>query len=887
MKRFRRVFAAFFVTLLVVSNGIALAAPSEPYKTRLDNGLTVIIEEEHSAPVVSVQMWVNVGGADESEKEGGISHVFEHMLFKGTEKRKVGEIASVIESVGGNINAYTSFDHTVYHLTVPSRHFPTGLDIVGDAIQHSSFDPDELKKELEVVLEEIRMNEDSPGRKLYKKLLAAAYTTHPYKRPVIGYEPVVRTFTREQIIDFFKRWYIPNNMILVITGDVNKDAALKAVKDEFKGFRKAEDPHKPRPVEPQQAGIRSDIISQPIAETHLGMAFHIPELKNPDTYALDVLSGILGAGESSRLYKKLKIEDAIVDDISAYPMSLKDPGLFLITSRLETKNVEKALSAAYTEVKRLAFEGPNHEEIQKAKLNLESEFIYSRETMDGLANKLGYYESSYGDIDYEKKYIEGIRKVTPQDIKRVINRYFIMDNASVTMIVPRAEEGLVSKEAVNASLKTAVEKAKKDFIEPKDSVERITKVRLDNGITLIVKEVRSNPTVAFYAAFPGGLRFENSRDNGAGNFVASMLTRGTNKLTREELAREVDEMAGGLGGFSGWNSAGASGKFLSMYFDKGLGLFADAIQNPAFPEKEIEKLKKDVAAAIKRQEDYLPGYTFKLLYRSLYQKHPYGMPLLGSVETVNSFTREALIKNYETFFVPDRMVLTIVGDINRDYAIAKVKALFRDFRRTGAPLAAPPKEEHQNSVRATGAVKEKAQINIGIGFLGAKIQDEDRYPLHVMTEVLSGQGGRLFVDLRDRQSLAYSVSAVSKEGQDPGIFGVFIASAPEKKDEAIAGIMDELKKIRTEKVSEEELKRAKSAIIGGYEIGLQEVSSQAGDMANNELYGFGYDFSKAFPGKIDAVTTDDVLRVARKYLTLDAYTISIVGPDVKKAAEKK
>lgn len=878
MVRQKKLLAYFLLALFFVTCRVAWAKPGEPTLIKLDNGLTVIVEEEHSAPVVSVQMWVKVGSADETDKEAGISHVFEHMLFKGTPTKKVGEIARIVESVGGDINAYTTYDKTVYHLTVPSRHFLTGLDIIGDAIQHSSFDPTELKKELQVVLEELRMNEDNPGRNLYKTLLSEAYTVHPYGRPVIGYVKTVESFTRQQILEFFKRWYIPNNMTLVIAGDVDTAKVLEAVKKEFKDFKKSADPHRKRAVEPQQKDVRTKVLAQNIQDAHLALGFHIPEIKDDDNYALDVLSLILGGGESSRLYKKLKLDDSLVHGISSYTMTMKDPGLFLVTASLEAKNTSAVVSGTLREIKRLEFEGPDPEELEKAKFNLESDFIFSRETMDGIAGKLGYFDTTLGDINYEKKYIAGIRSVSVDDIKRVAGKYLKTSAFSAALILPEADKALVTGNTILAASKEAETAAGVEFAEKKTASDTI-KARLENGITLIVKEVHANPTVAFYATFPGGLRFEDPATNGVGNFTAAMLTMGTAKHSREDLAQETDEMAAGIGGFSGWNSSGVSGKFLSRFFDKGVNMLAEVVMTPTFPDKEIERLRKDIIAGIKRQEDNLPAYTFKLLYRSLYRKHPYGMPTYGTIDTVSTLKKEDLVKHYERFFVPDRMVLVIVGDVNKEYAVDKVKEAFKDFKRVAAPLPSPPVEVRQTATRQTGAVKEKEQTHIGIAFLGTTIGNPDSYALKVMTEVLSGQGGRLFVDLRDKRSLAYSLAAFSKEGEDAGMIGAYIGCAPPKKDEAVAGIMSELKKISTEKVTDDELKRAKMSLIGGYEIGLQEVSSQAADMANSELYGLGYDFHKVYPGKIEAVTKDDILRVAKKYLTLNAYTISIVGPN--------
>ncbi len=876
MRVLRRVFVLF--TLVFLVSGGAFSAERDITRTVLENGLTVILEEDHSSPVVAIQMWVRVGSADEKDDEAGIAHVFEHMLFKGTKKRAMGEIAKEVESQGGSINAYTSYDNTVYHIVLPSRYIDTGLDIISDAIQNSVFDPVELKKELEVVLEEIRMNEDRPGRKLYKTLLSKAFSVHPYGRPVIGFRETVKGFTRDKIVEFFRKWYIPNNMTLVVVGDIDREKTLRMIKALFRDFKGADDPHLPRPKEPPQHGLRTTITREHIVETHMGVAFHIPELRHPDTYAIDVLAKILGQGETSRLYKKLKIEKELVHGISAYAMTPKEPGVFFITSTLKANKVKDTLAGIVEEIKRLGHEGPSPQELELAKVGLESSFIYSRETMQGKADQLGYYETIAGDLAFEEKYIEGIRAVSAEDVKDVIERYLTEENMTVSVILPKDETAL-SEDDIVTVVSTAFDRATEAFLAEEEKKEDISKIRLENGITLIVKEVHSNPTVAFYATFPGGLRMETEKTNGLGNFVAGMLTRGTKKRTREELAREMEEMAGGVGGFSGWNSTGVSGKFLSRFFDRGLEMLADVLMNPTFPKEEIERLRKDILAGIKRQEDYLPGYTFKLLYRKLFKRHPYGMPVMGTEDSVSAFSRDDLVEYYRRIFTPQRMVLSVVGDVSTEYVVERVKEVFRDFKGSGTTLPSPPIDEGPTGIEHTGEVKDKAQTNIGIGFIGPTLKDRDRYALSVLTEILSGQGGRLFVELRDKKSLAYSVSAFSRMGMDPGVFAVYIGTAPEKKETAIEEILKELERLTKEKVSEDELRRAKRSLVGNYEIGLQSVSAQASDLANSELYGLGYDHFRRYPGLIESVTAEDVLHVARKYITLDRYVISIVGPE--------
>ncbi|MFZ3073118.1 MAG: insulinase family protein, partial [Thermodesulfobacteriota bacterium] len=392
--------------------------------------------------------------------------------------------------------------------------------------------------------------------------------------------------------------------------------------------------------------------------------------------------------------------------------------------------------------------------------------------MDGKANQLGYYESSAGDLSYEKKYLAGIRGVEKDDVQAVLKRYLNKINMTIVAVAPESDKSALKEKTLNKAVTKAWDKELKQT--KKDAGDGITKRKLDNGITVIVKEDRSNPTVAMYAAFPGGLRFETKDTNGIGNFTAAMLTYGTKKMKREELADEIEGMAGGISGFSGRNSSGVQANFLSRFFDKGLSIFADVIQNPVFPEDEIEKLRKDVLAAIKKEEDYLPGYTFKLLYRELYKKHPYGMTVSGTPEVVGALKKEDLARHYETIFVPSRMILTIVGDVSADYAIEKIKDAFTGFDRKAKPMPELAIEAPLRGVISTGEYKDKAQTNIGMGFTGPTALSKDIYATEVLTEILSGQGGRLFIELRDKKSLAYALSAFARPGVEPGTFGVYI-----------------------------------------------------------------------------------------------------------------
>jgi zinc protease len=880
MKRILR-FSILSIIILILLSFSPEASPAKErklLKTTLDNGLSVIIEEDRRAPVVALQMWVRAGSGDESDAQAGIAHVFEHMLFKGTTTRAVGELAKEVDTAGGYINAYTSYDQTVYHLAVASRYFPLGLDILSDAIMNSSFDPGELKKELQVVLEEIRRSEDSPSRKLFSTLMDSAFTLHTYRRPVIGFAETVESFTREDILSFFTKFYIPNNMTLVVVGDIDASFALKEIEDIFTGFKKSGDPHSPRPVEPEQVETKVKVVEQPIAQSRLSLGFHITRLKDYDTYALDMLSIILGQGKSSRLYRKIKLDQELVHSVRASSITPKDPGIFVISAELKAENVKESTRRILDVVQRLSTEGPSPEEMKRALLSLESGFIFERETMEGKASQLGYYDTVSGSLDFEDKYIRGIREVTGDDIRRVITKYLYPENMTAVLLLNTEKNSLINAGDLRASIEASTLK-RAAVIRKEKNDEAPVMVTLDNGIRLVMKEEHSNPLVAFYVTFPGGLRSEDEERNGIGYFTASMLSRGTKRWSRLELAELIESKAAGVGAFSGRNTTGIEGKFLSKDFDIGLDIIAEMLLRQSLPKDEIEKLKEDVIASIKRDTDNLPGHAFKLLRKVLYGPHPYSLPIKGSVETVKSFTRREIKKHIQRHLIPMRMVFTIVGDFDSEHARKRIEALFKDReykKKDDLFVSAPMKVT--TGIRATGETRDKAQSNIAIGFPGTTIKSKDRYALTILEAVLSGQGGRLFVELRDNQSLAYSISAFSNPGVDPGLFAVYIGTAPEKKERAVEEIMKILSDVRTGGITEEELARAKSAIIGSYEIGLQNVSSQASNMAINEVLGLGFDFHSKYLEEINAVSRLDVRNAAKKYLTLDSYVISVVGP---------
>ncbi|HEY8369201.1 MAG TPA: pitrilysin family protein [Thermodesulfobacteriota bacterium] len=853
---------------------------SDPIVYTLPNGMTVILQRNSAAPVVAFNVWVKVGSTDETDSEAGIAHVIEHMLFKGTTTRPVGRIAQEIEGAGGEINAFTTFDHTVYHIVIASRYASTALDVLADAMQNSTFDPDEYARERRVVLEEILRAEDSPERQVSNALFRTVFEKHPYGRPVIGYSHVVANYPRDAIYAFYKKWYKPNNMTLVVVGDFDPEALRPEIEKAFGGFQAAPLPPRAKPVEPRQTAYRGTVLARPVNRTYLNFGWHIPSVKSDDVFALDVLAQILGQGESSRLYQEVKVEKELVHSIYAYAYTPEDPGLFSIGMTLDADKVEDAARAALAEAFRLRHDLVTPFELRKAKTNIESEFVYTRETVEGQARNLGYFQTVIGDIGYQKTYLDRVAQVTAEDVRRVARTYLTPEGLSAALLLPEAEKdrataddlGRIAREAYAAAEQAAVRAG------AQASDGEVTKVVLDNGLTVLVKEAHAVPIVSLRLVFLGGLRFETEQTAGLNNFLAGMLTKGTTNRSALEIAREIESIAGTIDGDSGKNTFGVSATLLSKYLEEGLDLFADVALNPSFPETEIAKRRRDVLAAIKAQEDNPSSYAFRVFYRALFPDHPYGLDTLGTETSVKAITRQDLVNFYATYAVPNNAVLAVVGDVSTPDILARIQETFGRWPRKATTLPDPaPQAPHGPTI--VEEHKPKAQAQIVMGNIGTTFDDPDKYALQVMNAVLSGQGGRLFFELRDKESLAYALTSFSAEGLEPGAFGVYMGTAPDKVPAAIAGLERELTRIRTEKVSPEELQRAKRYLIGSFEIDLQRGSAVALNLALNELYGLGYDEYRRYAARVNAVTADDVLRVAQKYIHPDRFTRVIVRPD--------
>ena len=851
------------------STGITFPS-SSAQKWFLPNGLTIVVQEDHSAPVASVQAWCATGSIDEDEHLGaGLSHILEHMLFKGTKTRSTNVIAQKIQDVGGYINAYTSFDRTVFWIDVPKDGIATALDVLADAMMNSTLPPEEYQKEQEVIRREFAMGLDDPDRVVGLRLFATAYQRHPYRFPVIGEIEIYNQLTHEQVMQYYKTRYVPNNLTFVVAGDVDAEKVRQQLTEFFKAY--PEKSLKPLfiPEEPPQLGRREVHEEFATELTHLSLAWHIPEVTNPDVPALDLLSSILGDGRSSRLYRRVREEAGLAYRISAFSYTPGDPGLFGIDATLDPKKREAAEQLVLRILDEVKQAGVTTEELMKAKKISLSHHLGALTTMRGQASDIGSNWLLTRNLNFSRDYLDAAQKVTLDDIKRVAAHYLTNENLTVVSLNPKG------------SLLAKTEAAKPV------GVGEVQKFELSNGLRLLVRQDARLPLVAIGAVFRSGLLAETPQTNGITRLMAKVLLKGTKTRTAEQIANQIEAVGGSISSEAGNNSFAVSLDITKPDVKLGVELLSDVLLNATMPEEAIAREKEVQIAAIKQDEEQLTTVARNILRQALFTQHPYALRANGSVDSIQRLTRKDLLEFRDRYVVAKNGVIFVFGDVKA----AEVKQLFEQALAGMKPGTLALTDAHPaaplNKIETVESRKEKAQGVIMVGYRGADIFSPDRYPLQLIDEASSDLGSRFFVRIREQMGLAYYVGANQMEGLVPGLFAFYLGTDPQKIEPVKTALLDEIHKLATDGLTNEELARAKKKVIGQQEIANQSNDSFGYQCALDEIYGLGFNYYKSLEHGVEAVSLDDIKRVAAKYFRDQPYVLATVRPPEGSAAANK
>ena len=852
----------------------------------LQNGLKVILIEQPGSPVVSMRLVIRTGAADESARaEYGLAHLMEHMAFKGASRYPdPGTISSLIERNGGDMNAYTNSDSTVYYINMPSDQVKLGLDILADMVFNPLYDPKEYELEKEVVIEEIKRGRDNPDRLLMEDFFQAAYTDHPYGRPVIGYEETVKNVTVEEAKAFHNKHYRPDNAILVVTGGFDQTVVRQCVDSFYASLDKPAQPiaQMPAPALAPPSGP-TVIVSQSekVALAKVLIGFRGPAGNDPEAPTMDLLSSVLSGGKSSRLTEIIKDAKGLVTDISTGSYTPRYQGSFMISMETEPEKVLGAVEAVWQELERLVSAPPANEELGRAKALAEKAFLRSQETALGLASQITEFENLFGDWRLRDAYLPLWNRTGPAELATEATRHFRPKNMTLAVMLPQKKPDDQTVYPTAQQLNELAKRLTMPSVTKETSAAPVfQEMRLAAGPRLLVMRDATLPLVTARVAAMGGLFSEKPGQEGLNNFMAAVWTKATKDKSATELSRAFEDIGASIAAFSGRNSIGLSASFLASSRDEGFRLFAEVLTAPAFSKDDVEKVRPEILAQIKAQDEQLGGRVMRLLDKHLYPGgHPYSRNILGTLETVAKLSPADFKNAYEQLVRPEEIIIAVAGDVDPRKTKETLDALLSGWKPKGKGQAVPVPAA-PNPIIEFKQITEplnRAQTHIAFGFQAAGLGSSDGPALDVLSAYLSGMSGPLFRELRDQQSLAYTVQCSYTPGLNIGSFNFYIATDPKKVDAALTGFDGIIKRTQETLISPEELEGAKRYIIGTTKIGLQTVSSRTGQAILNSLYGLGLNYEEKRLADIEKVTAENVRDAAAKYLQKNNGILTILG----------
>lgn len=827
----------------------------------LPNGLTVILKPDSSSAIASVQVWVKTGSIHESTHLGsGVSHYLEHMLFKGTHRRNGREISATVQAHGGYINAYTTFDRTVYYIEIPSEHTAVAIDILADAVLNSTLPADEAAKEKNVILREIAMGQDDPDQRLGEALFETAFREHPYRQPIIGHRDVFSALTPEDLTAYYRSRYVPNNLVVVIVGDISTAAVRADIEKHFGATPRSRLEPLYLPEEPPAQAPRDDHRYEAVEVSRAGLAWPIPGLTHPDAAALDLLAMVLGNGDSSVLWQEIREKKNLAHAIDATSWNPGTVGLFYISFTADGDKRLAATNAVHETLARYLKNGFTAAQLKKAVRQLVVCEINTRKTMSGQASRLGSAEVVVGDLDYSRTYFEQAAAVTPADLKRVLKTYLVKERLTAVSINPAA-----SKPSVAAAVPVA------------SKGSALIEVKAAGGARLVLLPDRRLPNLHLRVCFLGGPLQEEADKRGATALLATMLTKDTKKRSAAAVSRHIEEVGGVFQSFSGNNSFGLAIEVLPGNLDRALSVLEEALLSPAFKAPSFEIEREAQLAGLLQDADDVVTYARKTIRRKFFGEHPLGVDAQGDETGLKAISVKDLQILHRRLVVAGNSVLVAAGDFDPKFLAPKLKALLAKLPSgTMAPKSLP-----FISSAAPGATVEtqpRQQAVVLEAYAGPTLLAEDFYAGEVADELFSGMSSRLFERVREEKGLAYFVRSARVTGLDAAMFSFFAGTAPGKEDEVLAEIEAEVERVKNGGVEASELLRCQTRLKAARRMSLQTNGARAMQAGLNLLYRLPADDWKNYDRKIDAVTIKDLQNFAVRYFKRSERTRFVVRP---------
>ncbi len=911
--------------LLTFTHGTADALDATPTVTRFENGLTVLVLEDERFPLVSTRLYAHAGSAFETPQTAGVSHLLEHMVFKGVEADAAGEIARAVESAGGYLNAATSFDYTFYLTELPAARWKLALASLRDMVFKAALNPQELAREKEVVLAELERGEDNPSTRLFKTMQGMVWQGSSYEWPIIGYEETVRNLEREDLVAYVDRLYQPQSMLLVVVGDVETHDVLEEARRVFGEFRNTRPVTPPLPVEVdalELAGPHVRLMEGPYNKAYVAAAFPIPGFRSSEAAGLETLAYVLGGDETSRLYRSLKYEQQLVNTVAVSAMTLERTGMLYIHAVLDPENVPAYWDALTRELAALNETTFSRELVDRAKLNMEDSLHLAKETLGGLASKLGFFQFFEGSPMAEQNYLVELANVDAPLLARLADKYITPERLCVAALKPQqtaastgtpeagpdarpdqpgqtgqqgqTDESNQPEEPASTFDETtflnAVREAWGDPVDgagspptldesvPTASVVQEELIEVAPGRTLVLLPDKTLPYTALSLQYAGGDLLLEADQQGLGELMSRVLPKGAGDRNALEIQDYLADRAANLSANAGRDLLGLSMKFPTRFSEDVLGLFQELLISPTFPEEEIARERVNQIATIRKREDQPLGLLFRELFPFLFKQHPYGYHHMGHPREIARYDREDLL----ALWARQReqpWVMAVCGDFDREAVLAAARAMATaQPARHESPQHTAGAPAWNESRRLELSLDERQQAHLVLVF-PVPGQDTNEAPaLRLLRSCLAGMSGPLFRRLRDEMHLGYTVSAFLWQSPKTGFLAFYIGVDPERLDEAREGFRQVLAEAVAAPLAAEDLERGKSQLVGDYYRDHQSLGSRATEAAGLMAQGLPRHLNSEAIEQAQDLTAADVQAAAQRHLVWENAYEAVITP---------
>lgn len=830
----------------------------------LTNGLTLVHLPDFSRELVSVQVWVKTGSIHEGGLTGsGLSHFLEHLLFKGTERRDGKQISREVHEIGADMNAYTTYDRTVYYMDAPSVAFSQVVDLLSDSVLHSVLPADEIACERDVILREIAMGLDDPDCQLGHALFRTAFRVHPYREPIIGHRELFEQVKRDELLAYYKARYVPNNLIVSVVGAVDPERCLREIEARFGQAPRGRLATNPLPAEPPQMVSRREEVVGDYAVSRGALGFKVPGFSHCDSPALDTLAYCLGAGESAFLWERLRNQQRLVDYIDCRNWNPSGCGLFEISYVCDHEKQAEVEPAIFEAFDAFCQTGLTESILQKVRFQLLKDEINRQQTISGQASRLGFAEAVLGDISYGYRYFKQLQTIRLQDVQSVVKRYLVADGMSAAVIRP--ERAMAGNMSANA--------AKNPKPEPPEPIQ------FASGARLLLQNDARLPKVHIRCVMLGGPVYEPANQRGISELLAELLTKDTANRSASEISMLIDRIGGSFSADGGNNTISLALEVLPSDIDVALELLSDALTCPTFEASTLQTEREAQISCLKEEEDEIFDYGLRKLRRHFFGKHPFAIGSSGQIEDLERLTRADMIHHFERLVTAANRVVSVVGDFDPESLIERLKPLLEPEIRT-APFQAEPANTYRGPEKALQLKEslDREQTVLFKAYPHVGVCNEDHIKGELLNELFNGASSRLFERVREDQGMAYFVGASRTLGLQTGMFTFYAGTHPKQVDAVAAEIDAEIARVKTGQVSEEELQRCRTRLKASRLMDLQTFGSRALDAALNVAYGLPLETVAEYGKRLDQLSPESITEFAKLLFDEKRSVQLVVGP---------